>query len=118
VLDLQARVQSPDVYPAVVVYDRPSGITAADWAKAAQDIARFGSIQGAVKSEIAGPIVASDGRAIQSIVPVDLKDGWDKAVPAADSLRHIARAGSDGMAVHITGPLGNVADSSEGVRRD
>jgi RND superfamily putative drug exporter len=30
VLDLQSRVQSPNVYPAVVVYDRPSGITATD----------------------------------------------------------------------------------------
>ena len=113
VLDLQARVQSPNVYPAVVVYDRPSGITAADRAKAARDIERFGSIEGAVKSRITGPIVASDGRAIQSIVPIDLEDGWAKAVPAADSLRHIAQSGSDGMAVHITGPLGNAADSSE-----
>jgi RND superfamily putative drug exporter len=114
VLDLQARVQPQNVYPAVVVYDRPSGITAADRAKAAQDIERFGSVTGAVKSGITGPIVASDGRAIQSIVPVDLQGGgWAKAVPAADSLRHIAQAGSDGIAVHITGPLGNAADSSE-----
>jgi RND superfamily putative drug exporter len=113
VLDLQARVQSPNVYPAVVVYDRPAGITAADRAKAAGDIERFGGVQGAVKSGITGPIAAHDGRAIQSIVPVDVKGGgWKQAVPAADSLRHIAQSGASGMAVHITGPLGNAADSS------
>jgi putative drug exporter of the RND superfamily len=114
VLDLQSRVQSPNVYPAVVVYDRPSGITATDRAQAAADIDRFAGVPGVQRSQIAGPIVSQDGKAIQAIVPVDLgKDGWDKAAPAADSLREIAQSGSDGMAVHITGPLGTAADSSD-----
>ena len=30
VLDLQSRFQSPNIFPAVVVYDRASGLTAAD----------------------------------------------------------------------------------------
>ncbi|HEY5987160.1 MAG TPA: hypothetical protein VIV12_12420, partial [Streptosporangiaceae bacterium] len=30
VLNLQSRIQSPNVFPAVVVYERPSGLTAAD----------------------------------------------------------------------------------------
>jgi RND superfamily putative drug exporter len=114
VLDLQSRVQSPDVYPAVVVYDRPSGITAADRAQAAADIDRFAGVPGVQGSQITGPVVSEDGKAIQAIVPVDLgKDGWDKAAPAADSLRGIAQSGSDGMAVHIAGPLGTAADSSD-----
>ncbi|HET9974186.1 MAG TPA: MMPL family transporter [Streptosporangiaceae bacterium] len=114
VLDLQSRVQSPNVYPAVVVYDRPSGITAADRAQAAADIDRFAGVPGVQRSQITGPIVSKDGKAIQAIVPVDLgKDGWDKAAPAADSLRGIAQSGSDGMAVHIAGPLGTAADSSD-----
>jgi len=37
VLDLQARFQSPNIFPAVVVYERASGLTAADRAKAAAD---------------------------------------------------------------------------------
>ena len=37
VLDLQSHFQSPNVFPAVVVYDRASGLTAADRAKAAAD---------------------------------------------------------------------------------
>ena len=114
VLDLQSRVRSPNVYPAVVVYERPSGITAADRARAAADIDRFAGVSGVQRSQIAGPIVSKDGMAIQAIVPVDLgKDGWDKAGPAADSLRGIAQSGADGMAVHIAGPLGTAADSSD-----
>ena len=34
VLDLQSRFQSPNIFTAVVVYDRPSGLTSADRAKA------------------------------------------------------------------------------------
>jgi RND superfamily putative drug exporter len=114
VLDLQSRVQPPNVYPAVVIYDRPSGITAADRAQAAADIDRFAGLSGVQRSQIAGPAVSKDGKAIQAIVSVDLgKDGWDKAAAAADSLRAIADAGADGMSVHIAGPLGTAADSSD-----
>ena len=35
VLDVQSRFQSPNVYAGVVVYVRPSGLTAADRARAA-----------------------------------------------------------------------------------
>ncbi len=113
VLDVQSRVRSPNVNPAVVVYDRPSGITPADRAQAAADVDRFAGVPGVQRSQIVGPIVSRDGTAIQVIVPVDLgKDGWDKAAPAADSLRGIAQAGSGGMTVHIAGPLGTAADSS------
>ena len=41
VLNLRSHFVSPNVYPAVVVYDRLGGVTAADKAKAAADAARF-----------------------------------------------------------------------------
>src|ERR1700679_2226470 len=41
VLDLQSQFQSPNIFTAVVVYDRPSGLTSADRAKAAAERARF-----------------------------------------------------------------------------
>src|SRR6201989_1937809 len=40
VLNVQSQFQSPNVYPGVVVYERPSGLTAADRAKAAADAHR------------------------------------------------------------------------------
>src|SRR5499427_6954612 len=37
VVDVQSRFQSPNIFPAVIVYERTSGLTAADRAKAAAD---------------------------------------------------------------------------------
>ena len=114
VLEMQSRVQSPNVIPAVVVYDRPSGITAADRAQAAADVKEFAAVPGVTDAQIAGPQPARDGQAIQTIVQVDLgRDGWDQAAPAADALRAIADDGGDGLSAHVTGPLGTAADSAD-----
>jgi RND superfamily putative drug exporter len=114
VLNLQSRVQSPNVFPAVVVYERTSGLTAADRAKAASDAQRFRQISGAVSRQVVGPIFARDGKAIETLVPIDLgHNGWNAAGPAADRLRAISHSGAKGLASHVAGPLGNAADSSK-----
>jgi RND superfamily putative drug exporter len=113
VLNLRSEVISPNVYPGVVVYERPSGVTAADRAKANADAAKFATVPGVLHGQVAGPIPAADGKAIETIVPVNLGSaGWNAAAPAASSLRAIATAGADGMTVNIAGPLGTAADSS------
>src|SRR6202034_2648961 len=113
VLNLQSKIQSPNIFTAVVVYDRPSGLTSADKAKAAADRARFTGVAGVVQAQLAGPIVSQDGKAIETLVPVNLgSQGWNKAAGTATSLRNIARAGPAGMSVYIAGPLGSAADSS------
>src|SRR5215469_8667727 len=53
VLNLRSQFVSPNVYPAVVVYDRPSGITAADKAKATADAAKFVSVSGVIHGQVA-----------------------------------------------------------------
>ena len=94
------------MYPAVVVYDRPSGVTVADKSKAVADAAKFATVSGVLHGQVTGPIPSADGKAIETIVPVDLgSKGWNVAAPAAGSLRAIASAGADGLAVHIAGPL-------------
>jgi putative drug exporter of the RND superfamily len=114
VLNLESKIVSPNVYPAVVVYDRPGGLTSADKAKAAADAVKFAGVSGVVRSHIVGPVVAQDDQAIETIVPVNLgSTGWSAAGPAADSLRAIAQSGADGMSVHITGSLGYAADSGK-----
>ncbi len=113
VLNLQSKIQSPNVFTGVVVYDRPSGLTSADKAKAAADVTRFKAVAGVVQGKVAGPIVSQDGKAIETLVPVNLgSQGWNKASDAATSLRDIARSNAAGLSVHITGPLGAAADSS------
>ncbi|HEU5420521.1 MAG TPA: MMPL family transporter [Streptosporangiaceae bacterium] len=114
VVNLQAKVQSPNIFPGVVVYSRPSGVTPADRAKAAADARSFGQVHGVIKGQVQGPVVAKDNTAIETIVPVDLgKNGWNGATAAADHLRTIATSGTTGMTIHIAGPLGTASDSSK-----
>jgi putative drug exporter of the RND superfamily len=113
VLALQSRFQPPNIYTAVMVYDRPGGLTGADRAKAAADARSFAAVPGVVASQLAGPIPSKDGKAIETIVPVNLgQKGWNGAEAAATKLRTIADANANGLASHITGPLGNAADSA------
>lgn len=113
VLDIQESFTSPDMIPAVVVYERASGLTAADQAKAAADAQKFAQLP-ELDGQVAGPVPAQDGRAIQTIVPLDLgPDGWDRAGDLVDQISSDARAGADGMSVYVTGPAGLAADSSE-----
>src|SRR5580692_9053644 len=113
VLNLQSKIQSPNVFTAVVVYDRPSGLTSADRAKVAADRTRFTQVSGVIGAQVAGPVMSKDGKAVETLVPVNLgSSGWNQASAAATSLRDIARAGSAGLAVYIAGPLGSAADSA------
>src|SRR5512135_2670437 len=56
VVDVQEHFQSPNVYPAVVVYERAAGLTAADRAKAAADARRFAGLPGVGPGQVTGPI--------------------------------------------------------------
>ena len=62
VLEMQSRVQSPNVIPAVVVYDRPSGITAADRAQAAADVKEFAAVPGVTMRRSPGRSPPATGR--------------------------------------------------------
>ena len=62
VLNLWNHVESPNILPAVVVYDRPEGLAAADKAKAQADVTRFRDVAGVVPGQIYGPFTAADTR--------------------------------------------------------
>ncbi|MCA2214340.1 MMPL family transporter [Jidongwangia harbinensis] len=113
VLELQARFQSDDIVPAVIVYERPSGITPADTAKATADVAAFGRIDG-VTGQVVGPIPAKDGQALQVVAPIRVDaDGWDQIVGVVDAIKETTGSGPAGLGVHLTGPAGNAADSAK-----
>ena len=113
VLDVQSHFQSPNIFPGVVVYLRPSGLTAADRAKAAEDARKFARIPGVVPSQIVGPIPSADGKAMQTILQVNLgTQGWNAATTAADDIRAITNSNANGLVSHVTGPLGNAADNN------
>jgi RND superfamily putative drug exporter len=113
VLDLQERFQSSDTLPAVVVYERRSGVTAADRAKAAADAKAFARV-GSVEGKVTGPVPSQDGQALQVIVPVTSGEGgWDTIAQIVDDMRDIAGANAAGLDVYVTGPGGTAADSAE-----
>jgi len=114
VLDVQSRVQSPNIYSGVVVYYRASGLTVADRAKAAADARRFAGLHGVVPGTVAGPVPSGDGTAMQTIVSVNVgSQGWNGAIAPVDAMRTIAGSGAGGMTSHVTGYLGTAADNAK-----
>src|SRR5215471_4754574 len=113
VLAVQSRFQSPNIYPGVIVYVRDSGITPADRLKAAADARRFAGVPGAVPGQIVGPVKSADGKALATIIRVNVgTQGWTGAAKAVDSIRAISGSNANGMVIHITGQLGVASDSS------
>ncbi|HEY3506905.1 MAG TPA: MMPL family transporter [Actinocatenispora sp.] len=113
VLDVQSRFTSPDTIPAVLVYQRSSGLTRADLAKAAADARQFSRL-GSLDGKVVGPVPSKDGKAAQIVIPLNLgSNGWSKAGDEVDRIRATATTGANGMVVHVTGPAGAAADSSK-----
>lgn len=105
--------QSKNEFPAVIVYERPAGVTPQDLQSVAAQVTAFNALE-PVKNDSVGPIPSKDGKALQVIVPVDAgEDGWDSLGATADDLRRVAQDRPAGLSMHVTGPVGFGADSSE-----
>jgi len=106
VMELQERFRTDHLTPAIMVYERGSGITEADRAKAAADARAVATVPG-VDAPPAAPIAAPDGKALQTIVQV--RSGGDDLQPvidAVDGIRAVAGSGTGGLSVHVAGPAG------------
>ena len=116
VVELAKRFAPSDVFPALVVYERPGGpVTAADQAKATADVKAFAGVKD-VAGEVLGPIPSTDGQALQVVVPVRVAEegnGWEELAPRIQELRAIAQADAGGLGAYVTGPAGYFADFSE-----
>ncbi|MFC9551573.1 MMPL family transporter [Rhodococcus sp. NPDC056960] len=94
--------------PAIVVAERPSGITAADTEFLAGTAASFAGAEG-FGDEVSPPIPSVDGRALQMFVPVD---STAEVGDSVTELRDALGAAPEGLTVLVTGPAGQVADLS------
>src|SRR2546421_2125901 len=111
-LALQKQFQTADTIPAVIVYERKSGITPDDLRKAQDDAKAFGA-SAAVTGKVIGPVPSDDKNALQVIVPITVsKDGWNKLADDVNHMRDITGNGQGGLAIHITGPGGIAADQA------
>jgi len=113
VVELAKRFQSADIAPAVIVYERPAGITPADQAKVAADVQDLGRIDGVV-GDVIGPIPAQDGQALQVVVPVAVGDGgWDEIGHVVTDVKAVVGPGQGGLSTYLAGPAAYAADSAK-----
>ncbi|RKE22206.1 MMPL family transporter [Streptomyces sp. TLI_171] len=111
VVERAAAFGAGDTVPAIVLYDRPAGVTDADLAKAKADAMAFGSVESVV-GVAQGPVASPDGRALQTVVQVRKgRDGWEGLGRTVDGLTAIGTAHADGLGFHVTGPAGYASDS-------
>jgi len=113
VLHAAEKFQSSDEVPAVLVYERRSGATTSDIAAIAGQAEEIADVEN-VSGDPVGPIPSTDRQALQLVVPIDAgSGGWESLGTTVDEIRKIADGSPDGITVHVTGPGGFAADSSE-----
>ena len=110
VLGRAAAFVPENTAPAVVVYERPGGLTAQDQEAIAQDVEQFGAVD-ALAGDVVGPQVSQDGEAAQVVVPIMLAD-WDLAIEVVDELKAAGQDSPAGLEQFVTGPVGAAADSA------
>ncbi|WP_019869076.1 MMPL family transporter [Salinispora oceanensis] len=106
--DLSELFVDQPTTPALIIYERTSGITEADQQQIAADTAEIAELPGVV-GPLPPPLPSADGQAVQLIVPVDDERGEEIATVVAE-LRTIVDADRDGLTVNVTGPAGLLAD--------
>ena len=107
-LNEQAIFQNKNYNPALVVYVRNSGITAADRAKADADARYFATLP-VVGGRVAAPMVSKDGKAIETVIGSDL--GYNSDLSGfISTVQTAATKNADGLNVYIGGPAASAND--------
>ena len=109
VAELVRTLPGADQIPAVVVYERTTGLTAADQARIAEDKAAL-TANGVGIGEVTGPVPSADGQAAILAVPLTSTDP-DALAEDVATIRDIVSEGDDGgLTVRVTGGAGVTAD--------
>lgn len=106
---MQQQFSPTQLVPAIIVAERPEGITDADRQYLDGALERIGSINGVeqVSPQIPSP---RDDQALQMIVSIDSGAEPEEAVSAT---RAVLEQPPAGLTVLVSGPAGQVADLSE-----
>ena len=111
VVKVVQQSQGDDELTAIVVYERQSGITPADTAKATGDITEFRALSG-VMGEINGPAPSEDGKALAVAMSVKFdRAHLDELSTTVGQLRDIANADGAGMEAAVAGRASEAADT-------
>jgi RND superfamily putative drug exporter len=107
-LNAQNLFQNKNYNPALVVYVRPGGVTAADVRKADADARRFATLP-AVDGRVSQPVVSGDHQAIVTSVGAIL--GYNSDISGfVSSVKATAVNGDSGMNVYVGGPAASAND--------
>jgi RND superfamily putative drug exporter len=101
--------------PAIVVYVRDSGITAADVARARADQAAFQASVPGLEGPVGPPVPSADGKALAVSIPILTPDNVDLA-PAMDAIKKVAQPGGTidqgGLSVYVGGAIALTYDAN------
>ncbi|GAA4034909.1 MMPL family transporter [Allokutzneria multivorans] len=115
--DLQAAFSDKRVLPAVLVFERPAGLTMTDQNAVQERLVQLAALPG-INGQISPPDLAKDGKAVQAVAALDAQDGA-KLARAIGELREIVGKNLPaGLNAYITGPaglLGDLADIFKGI---
>ena len=114
VLNALNRFEASNLTPAVIVYNRADGLSAADRTKITADATQYTNVEHVVR-KVAGPVFSSDGQAAEIVLAVDPgKQGYVNIGPVADKFSSIANKDKDAqLHMYVAGPVGIAADSSK-----
>ncbi|MGY4859733.1 MMPL family transporter [Cryobacterium sp. AP23] len=105
---LQAEFRGDDVLPGVLIYERAGGLTDADQAAIADQIADLSVLDGVVTDSVSPAIFSDDGEAAEAILTLDSSI---KPADTVESIRaYLADNPIDGVETYVTGPAGLIAD--------
>ena len=107
-LELETRFAGAQDIPALLVWERPEGLTAADRTAVEQAAARVSAVQG-VAGPASPPIPSQDGQAVQVVVPLPGDNTAFQTLPGIVE-QVTAAAQVPGLAAYVTGPGGQFAD--------
>jgi putative drug exporter of the RND superfamily len=106
------RFSGGEQAPAVIVYERPSGLTAADKRRIQDTVGKLNANRLPLVGEAQPPVFSPNGRAAIVVQPVAPGDGQgDTFQRAAQSIRDRAGGSDGGLQVKVTGAAGYSLDA-------
>ena len=107
---LEDGFRSTGVIPAVLVYERPGGLSGADRQAIESDVRAVKELAGVEADSVSPAIASDDGEAAQIIVPIETAGESEASDTVAEIRSYLADNTRDGLSVFVTGPAGQTAD--------
>ncbi len=107
-LELETRFAGDQDIPALVVWERASGLTEDDLAAVSEAATRLGDVDG-IAGPPSPPVPSEDGQAVQVVLPLPGDNSAFETLPGI--VEDVADAAEvDGLPSYVTGPGGQFAD--------